>query len=295
MSNHRVRISLIVLLIPMTLFFANTPVQSQSACDPNVPCEISNFDSFIDNQCFSETPVFDEGSCLPITDWNFEGEWEVTAIARESDSRNYLKINDNSILFDTNNCDNWGELKTVNFNTTNLTFIGGGKSKDLDPFCPSGASNANCTDFKVCRLNKDALRSLDYLAFPVMPRKDDFIIGFNDSGSDDDFDDIIILARWISKPATPELGQAVIQKKTFVTPFVTFRLVYDSNGLSEGIECDSCTVETVSSIGNLRFGERGSPGVVVDFPYDTPVSASASPDCTYVRTRSGGVNKICPN
>ena len=94
MSNHRVRISLIVLLIPMTLFFANTPVQSQSACDPNVPCEISNFDSFIDNQCFSETPVFDEGSCLPITDWNFEGEWEVTAIARESDSRNYLKIND---------------------------------------------------------------------------------------------------------------------------------------------------------------------------------------------------------
>jgi hypothetical protein len=298
MTNTGIKIAWVAFSLLMgVLFLAPDPTQSvvaSNGCGPAFPCQISDLNSFLANECFEET-VFN--GYEPTAEWNFEGEWEITAIARESGFQQIIEKGNGSTferIFDSGDCSGWGAFVTVNFNTEKLRFTGGTKSVLLDPYCPGG-SNGNCGDFKVYRLTGDALGALDYFpsAASLTPRKDDFVIGFNDIGGDSDFDDIIILARWVTKPALPEPNQAVINETKYVTPFVTFFLTYDENGLSKDVRCDNCTIRTLSSIGDLMFG-TGSGGTLVDFPYDTPVSASASPDCTYVRTRSGGVKQICP-
>jgi hypothetical protein len=121
------------------------------------------------------------------------------------------------------------------------------------------------------------------------------------AGNDPDCTDSVTPDGWgiIQAPSLPcaaaiEPGQPVTKSESFATPWVTFDILFDADGKSFDVvpTCGGCSVVTVSNLGDLRFGDTA--GTVTWFPYDTPVSASASPDCTYVRTRSGAVKKICP-
>lgn len=91
-----------------------------------------------------------------------------------------------------------------------------------------------------------------------------------------------------------EPGQPITRAESFTTPSVTFDILFDEDGKSFDVvpTCTGCTVVTVSTIGDLRFGDAA--GTVTWFPFDIPVSAKTNPTCTYVRTRSGGVKKVCP-
>jgi len=68
-----------------------------------------------------------------------------------------------------------------------------------------------------------------------------------------------------------------------------WRLLYDAGGNSIDAECDfPCWVETLL-VNEIPFGA----GLLDSLPFDEPFVVGNSPGCTYVRTRSGGVKKLC--
>ena len=91
----------------------------------------------------------------------------------------------------------------------------------------------------------------------------------------------------------PEPDQPVVNKKRFKTDFVEFNLLFDAKGNSFDVECvsASCGVTTLQ----LDDPQLKIDGKTLRFaPYNKPWGGSQSPGCVYVRTRSGGVKRVCP-
>jgi len=79
---------------------------------------------------------------------------------------------------------------------------------------------------------------------------------------------------------------------------ITFEIKYDPvTGQSNDVVCvppvGSCTVENVN-LENLRIHIDGDDEAIMTWaPFDDPFGTFLNPTCTYVRTRSGGVKKVC--
>ena len=102
----------------------------------------------------------------------------------------------------------------------------------------------------------------------------------------------------IRGPVCGDGYQPLSGSKTFTQGEVTFAITYDLAGNSNGVDClapATCTVQTIP-LNQLRVKKYNETreGTVMYWPYDTPFQATASPGCTYVRTRSGGVKYVCP-
>ena len=89
----------------------------------------------------------------------------------------------------------------------------------------------------------------------------------------------------------PEPFQPVPDNTLFENVPTPFVLLFDANGNSEGVEClGPCTIKTLE----LTDPELKVEGLTLRYvSYDAPFTIEQSPICTYVRTRSGGVKKIC--
>jgi len=78
---------------------------------------------------------------------------------------------------------------------------------------------------------------------------------------------------------------------------VEFDILFDLAGDSYAVDCvfpPSCEVTDVD-LGDLRINVvTETPATVIHLPFEKPFQGTASPGCTYVRTRSGGVKKVCP-
>jgi hypothetical protein len=89
----------------------------------------------------------------------------------------------------------------------------------------------------------------------------------------------------------PEPNEPVVDRKRFKTAEVEFDLLFDAKGNSFDVDCvppGGCTITT------LQLKELTLDGKTLDFaPFDKPWGATQSPGCVYVRTRSGGVKKVC--
>jgi hypothetical protein len=89
----------------------------------------------------------------------------------------------------------------------------------------------------------------------------------------------------------PQENEPVSAGTLFSGAEFDWRLLYDAAGNSNDAECvptEDCTVTTLL-VNQIPFGV----GLLDSLPIDEPFVASSSPGCTYVRTRSGGVKKIC--
>jgi hypothetical protein len=75
---------------------------------------------------------------------------------------------------------------------------------------------------------------------------------------------------------------------------IDYSLLFNTAGNSFDVDCPDCTRKYTLQMENLLLYIEGlAVGHVSWMPYDTPITSHASPDCIYVRTRSGGVKKVC--
>jgi hypothetical protein len=87
-------------------------------------------------------------------------------------------------------------------------------------------------------------------------------------------------------------NEPIASEKLFKGAEFDWKLIYDEGGNSFDVECvprGACMVETLL-VNKIPFG---TGGLLNSLPIDEPFVASDSPGCTYVRTRSGGVKKLC--
>jgi hypothetical protein len=140
--------------------------------------------------------------CEEVQCFDFAGTWYITAIATEAGhslKASWPEVTP-TVEFDTDDCSNWGLFEEINFYTGNLVFEDFGMEEEyknfLDPFCccEDEEDGDNCDQFKVCRLTQDS-ELLAYLPNPTTLRAGDYIIGWNNGGTDSDYDDIFIAAR----------------------------------------------------------------------------------------------------
>ena len=166
-----------------------------------------NINGFLANSAFP-------GIETSVSTLDFSGEWNYTAIGRESGHTNDidetasagLESSNTLLTFSTANASNWGVWNTVNFDTDNLFFedSDGPWNVGLDSF---GVTND--PGFKLFRLTQNT--TLTYLQgnSSLSLFVGDIIVGFNDnhlSSSDGDYDDIIIAMRATSVPAPGSLA-----------------------------------------------------------------------------------------
>ena len=166
-----------------------------------------NINGFLANSAFP-------GIETSVSTLDFSGEWNYTAIGRESGHTNDidetasagLESSNTLLTFSTANASNWGVWNTVNFDTDNLFFedSNGPWNVGLDSF---GVTND--PGFKLFRLTQNT--TLTYLQgnSSLSLFVGDIIVGFNDnhlSSSDGDYDDIIIAMRATSVPAPGSLA-----------------------------------------------------------------------------------------
>jgi hypothetical protein len=108
----------------------------------------------------------------------------------------------------------------------------------------------------------------------------------------------------------PAENEQVLGKTFFKGVDFDWNLIFNAAGLSVDVECpnDDCTITTLQ-LGDIEFSSNGngeepaaiksssetpSNGFLDSLPFDQPFVAGDSPGCTYVRTRSGGVKRMCP-
>jgi len=258
-------------------------------CPNDYPCNMTNLDTFLTNECGNYfNPIGEPIAevCEPITELDFEGPWYIAAIARET--VNHLRVEwrdpSKSVAFDTEDCSTWGLFGVIDFEH-NLWFMNLTAETEypLDPFLMSE------NRFRVCRLTQNS-NQLGYLTNPTTLFAGDLIIGFEDYVPGGDLDDIVLVAR----PAVePEPAEPVARSKGFKTKTVEFDLLFDAKGNSYDVDClapVTCSVVTFQKLEDLpSFDEMNLKHV----PFNLPWGASESPGCVYVRTRSGGVKKVC--
>jgi hypothetical protein len=99
----------------------------------------------------------------------------------------------------------------------------------------------------------------------------------------------------------PVLGKTFFKGEEF-----DWNLLLDKDGNSFDVECpnNDCIIDTLQ-LEDIEFSSNGvepgiessseqpSSGFLDSLPFDEPFVASSSPGCTYVRTRSGGVKRLC--
>ena len=149
--------------------------------------------------------------------FTFTGNWNYTAIARESGNVNDIdqttignavsaaadgsNVNE---TFTTADSSNWGQWQTVNFDTNNLYFedSNGPYGIALNAFTGAGSP----AGFRLFTL--DGSTQLDYLS-DMQLFAGDIIVGFNDNSefnNDADYDDIIIALRAVTVPEPGSLA-----------------------------------------------------------------------------------------
>jgi hypothetical protein len=97
-------------------------------------------------------------------------------------------------------------------------------------------------------------------------------------------------------PVCPPLANQPLSGGVSITQGeLIYNLTFNNAGQSEDVDCVNCTVTSLS-LGDLKLYVNGDEGIgtVTWMHFDKGISSSASPDCTSVRTRSGGVKKVCP-
>jgi len=193
MPKRKVLILFTVVLATVALF-AVTPAVANSGpcpCANDYPCDIDDFYSFMTNgDCgdyFNPVGGAFPDICEEITDFDFEGRWRITAIARSADDSIVVSPNhpEDDILFHTENCSyNWGLWLEVNFDNYNLEFRDqtSPKYSTLDPLSSA---------FKMCRLRENS-NSLSHLPNSISLQRGDYVIAWNDGAGDNDYDDIFL-------------------------------------------------------------------------------------------------------
>jgi hypothetical protein len=89
----------------------------------------------------------------------------------------------------------------------------------------------------------------------------------------------------------PVKNEPVSAETVFIGAEFKWKLLYDAAGNSNDAKCvpeEDCEVTTLA-VDEIRFGD----GFLDSLPIDEPFVAGSSPGCTYVRTRSGGVKRLC--
>lgn len=161
-----------------------------------------------------------------VSNLDFSGSWNYTAIGHESGNINLVEAGATSgfssgvASFKTSDYSNWGAWKGVDFNTTNLFFedSDGPHNVKLDPF-----TSTSTPGFKIFQLLSDST-TLNYLQGnpSLVLKAGTYIVGFNDNSladSDADYDDIIIAITPVPEPGTMMLlglgmlGMAVYGKR----------------------------------------------------------------------------------
>lgn len=266
-SKIRMTLLFVAVFTTVALFAAIGSATDNDACPQNYPCQITNFDSFLQNQCgnfFNPDPVT-EVICEEIPQFDFEKLWYVVAIGREAVRNNDVEWN-GTTLFSTEDCSNWGLYAMIDFDLANLIFKTNGDTYNLDPFVNNGR-------FRVCQLTQDSNQLIptgsesSYLAFPTTLLKGDLIIGFEDLG-DGDYDDLIVALRARNTRANPRF---VIEKDNSSESFdgEDFCFIWTNNdpceakvyGCDPGQVCDpgaenTCIVDPSNGDpGNLLTGE----------------------------------------
>ena len=197
---RKIRITLLLAVVFAAFAFSaaiagaeteGTVIVVDNSCPGVLPAGLDNFDAFVTDPNYFNTDEFGEycEELGPGFEFGFKSRWYVTAIARESGNQNQVQKN-GTVIFDTDDCTTWGLYSMVNFDTDNLFFVDRtvpNAENPLNPYAQGGR-------FKLCQLTADS-KSLSYLANTTQLLKGDFVIGFNDTGGDSDFDDMIVALR----------------------------------------------------------------------------------------------------
>ena len=282
---------LFTMVVATIALFAVTPAVVQGAqCNSRLPdrdCFGSFTDFAIDNDCgyfnADSAGVF----CEPIEVFDFAGTWEITAIATEAaNALDATWSGSSTVTFDTEVCSNWGMFQEINFSESNLVFTDNTVqySADLNPFF----FEEGCGDFQVCRLTQDS-NQLSYLDNPVTLRAGSYIIGFNNTGADCDYQDLIVAASSPEVCEAPRYGQvstnagcASIMEVDAGTVYMSYQRVGDCEVDEEGIlfylNSDNCTATT-------ECDEDTAPGDSCVYP--EPVTIGCYPEGCNEETGDG--------
>jgi len=296
-----ITIILTVVLAAFALFAATPAVAGSVGCTDTYPCTgfAQDFEGFLEGECgdfFNPVGGSYADICEEITTFPSDKILKITAIEVEAANRNIVTPEnpDEDILFDTDITDpdycfyNWGLWLEFNFGLYNLKFTDLGTSgNELE----SAILDTMPSDVRVCKL-KQPSNPLTYL--PVNQQislpAGAYIIGYDDASGDNDFTDIMLAAIPVVEP---EPAEPVARSKAFKTKTVDFELLLDVKGNSYDAVCPTCSVP-VATFQKLADLPTFDEGELEHVPYDLPWGASLSPGCVYVRTRSGGVKKVCP-
>jgi len=179
------------------LFFMVNVLSSGQAFAVSLPTGFEpaeeSLETFLDGEYFN---AYHEVYSL-----NFNGLWNYTAIAHESNNWNITEeSNSGPATFTTTDYSNWGLWDQVDFDLDGLYFsdTNGPYDVSLDPY-------QSISLFRIFQLDEDS-QLLSYLASPVILAAGTYIIGFNDNGDptagDLDYDDLIIAAAPVPEPST---------------------------------------------------------------------------------------------
>lgn len=316
-----------VVLATATLFAATPALADNGPCkaNANYPCDLDNFESFLLNQdsggqCGNYFNPIGADSieevCEPLVTFDFDGSYYFTTIASEADNcllARWPGTEAPSIVFSNQDFSNWGLLAAIDLTTATpspaqapaddplvVEDVTSEIQFNLDPYCLEGSGD-NCDRFKICRLTRNS-NLLGYLPNPITLFAGDIIIGFDDNlgnigdGRDGDFADMVMVLRPIEEPAPAE----PLVTRQLINAEADFFLLYNLKGDSFDVVCaklvdgewvpapGACTITTFA-LEDLTFD-----GGTLEFaPFNKPWGASESPGCSYVRTRSGSVKKVC--
>lgn len=143
-----------------------------------------------------------------ITRFDFTGMWDYTAIAFEANNLDVVKegvTGDWTTEFITQldtdkGSDKYGTWETVDFDNENLRFV----DTSTDPNTPKNLDILNSNKqsiFHFYMLTEDS-NELEWLGSGFTLKAGTYILGYNDSGTDGDYDDIIMAMAPVPEPAT---------------------------------------------------------------------------------------------
>lgn len=178
------------------MLFLATLLLSQSMMVSAASLPIANIQTFLDNANGAYFNGYNE-----LKSFDFNGDWEVTALAFEAGNTNQVQFKtDGAVKFTTANTSNFGIWEAIDFADENV-FVsdatdGSPVDAALDPF--NYLVNGNF--FRVFELTADS-NLLTFLANQIVLEKGTILVGFGDGLGDNDYDDLILALKPVPVPA----------------------------------------------------------------------------------------------